>query len=261
MRAVIIGCGYVGSAVAKQWRSQGVEVAVTTRNPAKSDTLKEVADEVIVGMDWDKIVTDRDVIVLCVAPDRGGDYADTYLKTAKELIKHAADCHIIYTSSTSVYGDAGGEEVTETSPLFPMNESTQILVDTEAALLASPNSCILRLGEIIGPGRSPINRLKRMQGQTLAGTGENPVNLSPLDVIVAAIDFAATNKLVGIFNVCTPFHPKRKEWYKELCEEAGIPEPKWNPSHTPTHGGNRIVVSKKLEDLGLDLHTHSKIIS
>lgn len=260
MRAVIIGCGYVGSAVAKAWRSQGHHVAVTTRSVSKEEPLKEIADEVIVGVDWARIVKNRDVILLCVAPNQGGSYEDTYLKTARELIKHAGNIPIIYTSSTSVYGDANGKEVTEASPLFPMNESAQILAKTESELLKSPHSCILRLGEIIGPGRSPIERLSRLQGQSLPGTGENPVNVSPLELIVETIDFAAKNNLKGIYNVCASFHPTRKDWYKKLCKEANIPEPNWDPSRNSVHGGNRIVVSKKLEDLSSNLKTLSKEI-
>ncbi|MEL6911949.1 MAG: NAD(P)-binding domain-containing protein, partial [Cyanobacteria bacterium J06598_4] len=45
MRLGIIGCGYVGSRVARLWHEAGNEVAVTTTSPEKVADLEKIASK------------------------------------------------------------------------------------------------------------------------------------------------------------------------------------------------------------------------
>ncbi|MGL5879426.1 MAG: NAD(P)-binding domain-containing protein, partial [Xenococcaceae cyanobacterium] len=93
MKIAIIGCGYVGTALARFWSQSGHEVTVTTTSSARVAELEQIAKRVIVlkGTDIDALreaVADRDVVLLSVgARDRRIEiYRETYLETAKNLV-------------------------------------------------------------------------------------------------------------------------------------------------------------------------------
>ncbi|MEM6452864.1 MAG: NAD-dependent epimerase/dehydratase family protein, partial [Cyanobacteria bacterium P01_D01_bin.105] len=128
MKVAIIGCGYVGSAVARHWHEQGLDVLVTTTREERVAELKAIASrvEVLSGTEGDRItaaLSDRQVVLLCVASKRGASYADTYLNTAKTMAKVLPNTpveQLIYTSSCSVYGQHHGAWVTELMPPMPV---------------------------------------------------------------------------------------------------------------------------------------------
>lgn len=262
MRMLIIGCGYVGSSIAKFWRSKGHFVTVTTRSQERFDSLKQIADAVSLVKtesfenSLKELLKQNDVVVLSVAPSIHEDYEQTYLHTAQSLmdkIKSSVVKQIIYTSSTSVYGEQGGNWVDENTPLCPSNPNTEILCETEKILmnpLGELKTCIFRLGEIYGPGREIENRLKRLQGQLLPGTGGNYTNLIHLTDIVHALDFALTHELKGIYNLCQDLHIPRKELYEHLCLHHQLPSFQWNPNIKSIHGGNKRVSNVKIKNEG-----------
>ncbi len=252
MKICIVGCGYVGSRAARYWRERQHIITAATRSPNRLNELETLAGQALLLSDsFNAAVKGQDAILIAVAPGPKDDYPHTYLHTAREIIKSASPHQtILYTSSTSVYGDQGGKIVTEMTPLNPLNEKAGILIETEKELLKHPKSCIFRLGEIIGPGREMKEKLQRLQGKELPGTGENPVNIIHIDDIIKALDFTLTHHLTGIYNLCSDEHTPRKKLYTDICEKEGIPLPTWNPALSSHHGGNRIVSTQKLKDAG-----------
>ncbi len=92
MKAAIIGCGYVGTAVAKCWRSQGFDLSVTTTRRSRIPELSQLANQVsvVVGTDASQLqaaLSDRELVLLCVGLRKGASYKDTYLETAKTIAK------------------------------------------------------------------------------------------------------------------------------------------------------------------------------
>lgn len=255
MRVGVVGCGYVGKAVALHWKAAGYDVTVTTRSLQRSYELRSVANLVyILDEDWQDFVEKQDVVLLSVAPDSTSNYVETYLRSAEKLVKAASKTslkQIIYTSSTSVYGDHAGDWVDENSSLKSKNPNAQVLILTENLLLnaESPDRkvCILRLGEIYGPGRAIEDRLRKSQGQEFPGTGESYVNRIHVDEIVSSIDLVLKNQLSGIYNLCEDFHPKRKDYYEQICQKEGFESIKWNPNKESPHAGNKRVSSNKFK--------------
>lgn len=245
MKIAIVGCGYVGSAMARHWKAAGHEISVTTRYSSRLPELESISDHVVVLGSYE-FLTEQDAVLIAVAPGRGGNYEETYLGTVKKMLPYVQGKQVIYISSTSVYGDHQGEWVDETSEPLPMNENTSILLQTEKALPLE--SCVIRLGEIIGPGREIIERLKKYTG-TYPGTGNQYCNLSPLPLIVEGLDCALNNRLVGVYNLCTDDHPTRRELYNALCDQNELPRVKWDPSQVSVHGGNKRIDSTKLTKL------------
>ncbi len=258
MKICIVGCGYLGKTAAKHWKTFGHEITVTARTLTRAYELRPLADLVyILSDDWRELVEKQDIVLLSVAPDGKSDYIQTYLRTAEALtasVKNSSVTQIIYTGSSSVYGDHAGAWVDENSLTYPLHANAEILLAAEKTLLkmthANRQVCIFRLGEIYGPGRSLVDRVKRMQVIPPSGHGDNTTNLIHLDEIISALDIAVQKKLNGIYNLCNDIHIPRREMYQRICELHGWPEIQWNQALKNPHGGNKKVSNEKLKSIG-----------
>lgn len=258
MRICIIGCGYVGQAAARHWKAAGHEITVTTRSLERAYQLRPLADLVyILSDDWHELIKKQDIVLLSVAPDVNSNYLQTYLYSAEALLRSiqgSSVSQIIYTGSTSVYGDHEGRWVDENTSPNPAHTNAHILLATEQTLLKMSDDkrkvCIFRLGEIFGPERSIVDRVKRMQGNAFPGNGENFTNLVHLDEIISALDSAISNQLNGIYNLCNDIHLSRKDLYQKICTEHGLPEVQWDLSAKNPHSGNKKVSNEKLKSTG-----------
>ncbi len=119
----ILGCGYVGSALADYWQGQGHFVTGTTTSWERVASLDPIVSQVVLMKGADagavqSLLQGQDTVVVSVAPtnsvaaDEDG-YSTTYLSTAKNLVKTLKQTprvkQIIYLSSCSVYGDRQGD--------------------------------------------------------------------------------------------------------------------------------------------------------
>lgn len=264
MKIGIIGCGYIGQAAAALWRNSRHTVFGTTTRSENLTNLSTLVDHAIYLNDpqnqLNSLVSEIDALLICVAPHSHSieAYEATYLNTAKliyQALEHTSKkLQIIYTSSTSVYGDSEGAWVTEENNKPSLSPYASILHETEKTLEACRTKghlvCIFRLGEITGPGREIQKRLKNLAGKELPGTGDNFTNIIHQKDIVEALNFALKHQLDGTFNLCNDLHIRRKELYLYLAEKYHFPLPKWNPQVSSIHGGNKKVSNEKLKNLG-----------
>jgi nucleoside-diphosphate-sugar epimerase len=233
LKALIIGAGYVGSALLKHWQNKGYALYTTTLSEDKMVTLRPFAKDVYLlkGNDHTllpQLIEKMDVISVTIAPKALSNYRDCYLETAKNLVFILRHCHkmpyILYTSSTSVYGNHGGKIVDEAAERLNNTENGKILIKTEDLYLSYQNSCVLRLGGIHGPGRTLSMRAQRLSNSYLPDA-EHPTNNVALKEILQAIDVCVAKKNQGVFNVVSDSHPTKKELYLPLCAELKIPPP------------------------------------
>ena len=266
MNIAIIGCGYVGTAVAHHWHQElGFTVTATTTTPERVAELEEVAQRVVVVKGNDpvglqSVVQDQDTVLLSVGAPYADVYFETYVQTAQNLVsvlKKTSVRQLIYTGSYSVYGDREGGLVDESSPLAPANSNGQILVQTEEVLLsASSNSlsvCILRLGGIYGPGRELVKILGRVAGTTRPGNGSDATNWIHLDDIVGAVEFARSKQLQGIYNLVDDAHLSSGELFDKVCEQHSLPKVVWDESLDKARPYNARVSNQKIIDAGYKL--------
>lgn len=256
MKVAIIGCGYVGSAVAKLWKEQGLDVLVTTTRQERVPQLSEIASrvEVLTGADGDRlkaVLADRQVVLLCMASKRGGSYADTYLGTAKTMAKVLPDTpveQLIYTSTCSVYGEHHGAWVTEMMPPMPTTDNGKIIEQTEETLLTAITHqrkvCILRLGGIYGPGRTLEKIYGRAAGTTRPGKGEEGTNWVHLSDIVGGIDWARQTQLSGIYNLVQDEVPMVKDLIARVCDRHNLAPVTWDDSQPSTRKNVRVSNAK-----------------
>jgi nucleoside-diphosphate-sugar epimerase len=267
MKICIIGCGYVGTAMAKFWQKKAdLQVTVTTTTPAKVSELKQIAHQVFVlkGDDQEllkSVLYGQDLVLLTVGASNPNSYEEAYLKTAQALTKVLPDLptikQIIYSSSYSLYGDQKGAEVNENTPIKPSNVNGEILAKTEEILLSNMTTdlqvCILRLGGIYGPGRELVKIFGRIVGTTRPGNGEEITNWIHLDDIIGAVELARVQRLSGIYNIVDDRHFNYKELLNNLCEKHNLPAVNWDSSQPSTRPYNVSVSNEKIKAAGYQL--------
>ena len=264
MRLAIIGCGYVGSAVARRWHDRGDIVTVTTTSPDKQDKLQNIASEVVVTTGDDlatlkRVVADKEVVLLSVgAKQRSVEaYQQAYLETAKNAIAAIRATksvkQLIYTSSYGILGDRAGGVVDETATPNPKDEYGEMLAKTEATILSVPETefktCILRLSGIYGEGRELIKIFGKMSGMTRPGNGQRYSNWVHLEDIVGAIDFAKEKQLQGVYHLASEEVLTVKEFLRRLFEAHNLPGVTWDDTDEPLRY-NMVLSNQKIKDAG-----------
>lgn len=160
---LIAGCGYVGAALGDLLHGQGHDVLGVTRSPESAKALQEkhpwpveVADVTAPASLASLASPDEfDAVVHCASSGRGGAeaYRTVFLEGARNLIAAFPGVRLVFTSSTSVYGQTDGSLVTEDSPAEPDRETGRLLRATED-MVTGHGGIVFRLGGIYGPGRS-----------------------------------------------------------------------------------------------------------
>ena len=257
-----MGCGYLGTALAKKCLSMDWQVSALTRN---LDTVKKLRDmgvqHVVAGKlaerDWhNEISLDQDYVVTCVgAADRSVEgYEESYFKgqvSAVEWLRKSSARSYLFTSSTSVYPQSGGIWVDENASNEGCSNRAKVLLKAEnvsfpmTGCLAS--SYILRLAGIYGPDRHVlINKMRN--GESYDGNRDRILNLIHRDDAVEAIlsCFMLSNgNSGGIYNITDGTASTRGEITDWLSDKLGLERPEYlenDSGDTP----NRKISNKKV---------------
>jgi nucleoside-diphosphate-sugar epimerase len=266
-QVVVLGCGYVGTAVARAAHAEGARVTALTRNPVTAAALE--ADGVAVvtadlaGEAWHGAIGAAGALVLnCVSSGGGGldAYRHSYGGGMESTLAWAgrrgpADT-IVYTSSTSVYPQGGGATVDETAPTDGAGERGAILRAAEARLEAAGQGVcarwfVLRLAGIYGPERHHF--VDQVRAGEAAGTGEHRMNLIHRDDIVTAVLAAWTAPTeVGsaICNGADDAPARKAEVVAWVAERLGVPVPRFSGEALSVRRGqtpDRVIANGKLK--------------
>jgi nucleoside-diphosphate-sugar epimerase len=237
VRVLIIGCGYVGTALGVKLARDGHEVLGLRRSvPSDVDTagpgIKFFSADITRPEQLDRLPTPFDWVVNCVASSGGGvdAYRQVYLQGTKNLIdwlEKRPPTKFVYTSSTSVYGQTDGGLVTETSPAEPAAEPARILVETEQTLLTAAKArnlpfVILRVAGIYGPGRGYWFK-QFMKGEaSIEGNGDRILNMIHRDDTVGAVASAlAAGRPGEIYNVVDDEPVTQLAFFQWLASTVG----------------------------------------
>lgn len=234
MHALICGHGYIGQEVARQFLALGWKVTAVSREVNAGDAgvsgLDECAADLSSRASVTRLAADisaPDFVVHCASSGRGG--AEAYRAVYRDGCRHLLDAFpavpVLYTSSTSVYGQTDGSEVSEDSVAEPDRETGQILRETEKMLLEG-GGIVFRLAGIYGPHRSVILRKFLDGSATLEEDGRRVLNQIHRDDAASAIVHAATCPLAsGIYNVCDDSPRSQLETYRALAKMFDRPVP------------------------------------
>ena len=242
--ALIIGCGYVGTALARQLLADGWKVSGVVASKSSAQELvsygihARIADCRTEQGARTACAEPADLVVYAVSSG-GGDYRSNYLEGMRWVLK-ALEKHpprgMIYTGSASVYAQTGGEWVTEESPANPANENGMILRETESLLLETVRnrfpSTVLRLSGIYGHGRHHLLDELRLKKKALSIQPDGIINRIFREDIVRAIQVIFTHLERGsapeILNVTDDEPSINREVVQWLCQRLGREVPSFD---------------------------------
>ncbi|MDX2183299.1 MAG: NAD-dependent epimerase/dehydratase family protein [Gemmatimonadaceae bacterium] len=230
---LVLGAGYVGSALVAELAAAGVPV-VAVRRHARPDApapgIQVVSGDAREPASLSGLPPRIAHVVLCAAPSGGSDHATTYPPLARAavwLAQHAGAESVVYTSSTGVYGVRNGREVTEDTPRQARGPDGEALVAAEDTVLgaAGLRSVVLRVAGIYGPGRSAMARFR--DASRLSAGGAYWTNFAHRDDIVAAVRLAlGSPSMRGAYNCADGSPMLAIHVARELARLEGRP---WSP--------------------------------
>ena len=234
-RCLIVGCGYVGTRLAKRTAGRWDNTAIV-RSETSAAALSSAQCRGTV-IDLDRLAPSRRlhsiadaaaVLYLVPPPDEGRH--DPRLERFLGAIGSARPEMMLYMSTTGVYGDCGGALVDETAAIAPTRDPS---LRRAAAETAARNFCaergvrsiIFRTPGIYGPGRLPISRLLR--GEPVLRTDISPPgNRIHVDDLVSACIRAVEGSASGVFNISDGDHASTSKFLLATATLAGLPEPR-----------------------------------
>jgi uncharacterized cupin superfamily protein/nucleoside-diphosphate-sugar epimerase len=266
---VILGCGYIGTRLARAALERGRTVRVCSRSPARHEALKELGAEVRafdasrIRQFMPAIDGTRGATVVYAVPPVSDIPAGEGLSRATEAALHFGARAFIYLSSAGLYGDIPEDTwVDEDTPVahddaamssYHMDES-----GVQSGSFAGLRTIILRLTAVYGPGRGVRSRLMSGDYKLLDG-GKHWNSRIHVDDLVRVI-FAAEERAPqgSLYLVGDDKPTTQKEYADWLCARLGLPPPPSVASYAPgarrtPHRGRRIRNDRMKRELDLTL--------
>ncbi|MBK6350808.1 MAG: SDR family oxidoreductase [Steroidobacteraceae bacterium] len=236
LSCLIVGCGYVGSRLARRESARRSLLALV--RSGRNATGLQSAGVPTLRVDLDAApalqpalaaaASQAAVVYLAPPPDSG--ITDPRLAAFLAQIEDVTPAVFVYISTTGVYGDAGGALVDECTPVAPSNDRSRRRVaaeDTAQAWCAARRvrCVILRVPGIYGPGRLPLERLQRHE-PALREADAGPGNRIHVDDLVAAIVAAIDRPSAqGVYNVTDGDYSSTTAYLQLTAAVAGIEPP------------------------------------
>jgi nucleoside-diphosphate-sugar epimerase len=237
MRALVIGCGYLGRRVAAIWRSEGLQVSALTRSAENAAALAGQGIEPIEGdvllPETLRALPAAEILLYAVGFDRSAAASkrDVYVRGLANVLQGIGPPlrRLLYVSSTSVYGQDAGEWIDETSETRPATEDGQIVLAAEETVrTACPGglATVLRFSGIYGPGRL-LRRIESVRnGEPIAADPDGFLNLIHVDDGALILSRLAQRDTVHATYLVTDDRPvRRREYYGLLARLVGAREP------------------------------------
>lgn len=274
----LLGCGWLGVATAQALLASGAKVRGSTTRVEKLSALTSLGVEAfLLRLDADRAheggeetasshyadFLSSQTLILNIPPTSAGLDPEDHLAQIRSLLSMRGPGsfkHLIFVSSTSVYGAEQGDvdELTIPEPDEAGNGSTLVQVETllrDSAKSMEFSLTIVRAGGLVGPGRHPGLFLA---GKKNAAHRDQPVNLvHQSDLADALAALAISNDLPNpaqprVFNAVARSHPLRGDFYPLAAKSIGAEEPTFRQEALQTHTYKRIHGEALRQFLGIE---------
>ena len=273
MGLTIVGCGYLGEVVARQLqpRRPTLQLTLTTTVIERHAELTALADQLLLCEATDPAqllaaLQQTHTALFCFAP-RGkrqvnaDGYRQTFVDSFRCLRSLLTELphlrQIIYTGSCSVYGDADGDWVDESTTLAAGNEHGAVLLESEGLLSDMEDGkrrvCILRLAALYGPGRELDDRLKGLAGKERTGDGRSFSNWIHVHDAAGAVIAAMDGAWSGIVNVVNDEPIRVRDLVERSLKRQQLDPVRWSGGLAPVSGNGRRIRNDRLKTLGYRL--------
>ena len=250
----IVGCGWLGKALAASLLEQGTSVLATSSQQCNVEKLNQQginAQQLSLPSDPEPLnkhkVFTQQCLVIAITPQFKKGQADYAIKVAQLVDaakKRGIVQQIILLSSTAVYQGLEGV-VDESSELdlaglssvkidsveSGLMDKTQLLNKAEQAVLNfQPKGNVLRLAGLIGPERHPGKFL--LAKRTLTNSTA-PVNLiHQQDAAGLIMSLLTATSPSGVFNGVSDTHVTKALYYQTAAKSLGLELPTFSADNT-----------------------------
>ena len=267
MKCLIVGCGYVGLPLGAELVRLGHEVSGLRRSTSaeaelKAAGIKPLIVDITRPETLAKLPSGFDWVVNCVSSTGGNaeDYRQVYLQGTRNLIEWLTPSlpkKLVYTSSTSVYGQTDGSQVKESSPTEPAAETAKVLLETEKVLLGNNGSrvrsphqnlpaVILRVAGIYGPDRGHGFKQFLKNEARIEGDGSRFLNMIHRGDLIGCIIAARKSGRPGeVYNAVDDEPVSQANFFRWLAATVGKYPPPSVPEN-PVEDRKRGVTNKRV---------------
>jgi len=222
MRILILGCGVIGLRVGEQLLAAGHAVTGVRRTPVEAPFPVIAADAGELALHAG--LGHYDAVLLAANPGirRGKD--NGLARIARIIAAHHRSSRVIYTGTTSLYGDTQGGAVDENGALDDSDEARALLA-IETDFLTHPDALVLRATALVGPTRTFTRQRIAASGGDVTVKGDLDRPFSYLheedlaDVCVAALLGGLGQ---GVLNAAAPEALTVRSYYELLARHAGV---------------------------------------
>lgn len=232
---LVVGCGYIGTKVAKQEQQQERSVQAIVRNPQQAEHLTAQSIDVIVA-DLDQpalpnfSLSGKGLYYFAPPPEKGTQDVrlENFLAQIPTTQKPAK---ILLISTTGVYGNCEGNWIDENTPLNPQADRAKRRVDAEIRLQhwCEPRQVpyiILRVPGIYAPpDHLPEERVRK--GLPVLRESESPWSnrIHAEDLVNICVGAMHADLANQIYNVSDGNPSTMTEYFNQVADYFGVPRP------------------------------------
>jgi len=237
MTVVVLGCGYVGLELSRQLTGEGHDVVGVRRSDEGLTAVEATGASAVQAdvTDPDALTAVPDADALVFAASSGGRGAEAarrvYVEGLETVIEQFGarenpPDRLVYTSSTGVYGDHGGDWVDESTPLDPQTEKTRVLAEAERVAIETAaeygvDGTVARFAGLYGPDRYRLDRY--LEGPVTEGY----LNMVHRDDAAGSVrHLLTTDEARGEVVLVIDDEPVEKWAFADwLADECGVEQP------------------------------------
>lgn len=165
MEVLVLGCGYIGREVGTRLVDAGHDVTGVVRSASSADAVAAKGIQPVQADLTDQEVVadlpDADVLVFSASAGRGSveEARALYIDGLGSVVsafeaRDRSPERLLFTSTTGVYGDHGGDWVDESTPIDPERPKAEVIAEAEDIVRGSAfDGTIARFAGLYGPGR------------------------------------------------------------------------------------------------------------
>lgn len=233
-KVLIIGCGYIGRRVALRCIDRGKDVLGIVRGAESADALARDGIEAVscdLSSDGLTGLPLAGARVFHFAPPPVQGVEDRHTRRLVAAFEHQGHPkRLVYISTTGVYGDCEGEWVDESWPPRPTVDRARRRVDAEQTLRrwscqSGAELVILRVAGIYGPGRLPLERLRRRLPLVRAEDAPYSNRIHADDLVEVCLAAMERGESGGVYNVCDGHPSTMTDYFFRVADGAGLPRP------------------------------------
>jgi len=229
----IVGCGDIGTRVARLWQDEGVPVTGLARQGDRLTAagIPPYPADLDDPASLSALPANQALVYYFAPPPRQGrdDPRMTHFLQALDQ-QSSRPQRIVYISTSGVYGDQQGAVVSEQTPANPQVDRARRRYAAEQILREWGREhavpvIVLRVGGIYGPGRLPIKRIREQVPMVHEALAPLTNRIHAADLAAICVAAALRGRADTIYNVSDGDASNMTAYFNTVADFLGLPRP------------------------------------